>query len=147
MTRAAVFLAPLFLFVSACTIYVPVRERRAPRYEPAPHSPVSATAAEIDAACRLDIDFQKQEALTRIARRSNLDPEDQAQLARAALECLSIDLQKRDVLLQIINGPRFGEPAKIAILDGLDSLAISHMRNEILAAIDARGERDALPSE
>jgi hypothetical protein len=99
----------------------------------------ASVMAEIDAAAGLTFDDARVRALSAIASREHLSARSQVYLVKKSMKSLSFDDAKRDVLLSLINNPYFVHEGKMTILGNLDGLMFDSGKQQVLAAIDARG--------
>lgn len=96
------------------------------------------TITEIDAVGKLSFDSERKDGYKRIAKREGLSPGAQVYLVEAALEKLSFDNAKEEVLLTLIKNPNFSSIAENEILDNIDDLAFERTKKKILDAISDR---------
>jgi len=96
------------------------------------------TVAEIDAVGELSFESDRKQAYERIAAREGLSDESQVHLAEAALDKLTFDNAKEEVLLALTANPSFCGAAEQAILESLDKLAFESSRKKVLKAINDR---------
>ena len=99
---------------------------------------LEAQHAEIEAASCLSFDSQRKCALADIACRPGLLGEAQEHLVVAAMEILSFDSSRVEVLLALIGNPDFCARGRVASLDRLDALSFSSSRVRILSAMNER---------
>jgi len=94
--------------------------------------------AEINAISKLSFDTDRQRAYKRIAAREGVSEAAQVHLVKEALDNLSFEAAKEDVLLTLIRNPGFASAAENAILERLDKLSFENSKNKILEAINQR---------
>ena len=100
--------------------------------------PADGTIAEIDGVGELSFDSERKKGYERIARREGLCPKAQTYLVEAALDKLSFDNAKEEVLLALIENPDFSSAAEREILESIDRLAFESSKKKILKAISDR---------
>jgi len=96
------------------------------------------TIAEIKAISKLSFDADKQRAYKRIAAREGLSEAAQVHLVNEALNNLSFEAAKEDIVLTLIRNPDFASAAESAILKRLDKFSFESSKNKILDAINQR---------
>ncbi|MHC4331644.1 MAG: hypothetical protein ACYSWW_26360, partial [Planctomycetota bacterium] len=103
--------------------------------------PTDDAIAEIDAVGELSFESDRKQAYGRIAQREGLSDESQVHLVEAALDRLTFDNAKEEVLLALIANPSFCGAAEHAVLESLDKLAFESSRKKVLKAISDRKNR------
>jgi len=96
------------------------------------------TIAEINAISKLSFDADRQRAYKRIAAREGVSEAAQVHLVKEALDNLSFEAAKEDVLLTLIRNPGFVSAAESAILKRLDKFSFENSKNKILEAVNQR---------
>jgi hypothetical protein len=134
---------------TGCVFSIGGSEERPSRHEVSKHEPSpvvvmpantedAATLAEIDAAGSLSFDNGRVPALKNVAVRPNLSAPIQVHLINVALNRLSFDVGKEEVLLALIQNPSFSPAGKETVLRRLNSLQFDASRTRILNAIQER---------
>lgn len=100
----------------------------------------AATLAEIDAAGSLTFDAGRSEALRRVAARGSLTPPTQVHLVNVALNRMTFDAGKEEVLMVLIRNPAFCPAAKEAIFRQLQRFSFDASKTRIMGEIQARSE-------
>jgi signal recognition particle subunit SEC65 len=100
--------------------------------------PDDPAIAEINAISKLSFDNDRQHAYKRIAAREGLSEAAQVHLVKEALDNLSFEAAKEDVLLTLIRNPGFASAAESAILMRLNKFSFESSKNKILEAINQR---------
>jgi len=93
---------------------------------------------EIDAISKLSFDADRQHAYKRIAAREGLSEAAQVHLVKEALDNLSFEAAKEDILLTLIRNPGFSSAAESAMLKRLDKFSFESSKNKILEVINQR---------
>lgn len=100
--------------------------------------PDDPTIAEVNAVSKLSFDADRQRAYKRIAAREGLSQAAQVHLVKEALDNLSFEAAKEDVVLTLIRNPGFSSAAESAILKRLGKFSFENSKNKILEAINQR---------
>jgi len=103
------------------------------------------TIAEVKAISKLSFDGDRERAYKRIAAREGLSEAAQVHLVKEALDNLSFEAAKEDVVWTLIRNPGFSSAAENAILERLDKFSFENSKNKILEAINQR--RTQAPTE
>ena len=104
----------------------------------------AATLAEIDAASNLTFNSDQEKIYIGVALRPHLSGRAQSYLVKKAMQSLTFNDSKENVLLTLIQNPYFVAAGKQAILENLNKLTFESSKRKVLEAIN---RREPVPTE